>query len=112
MNAGKYFLSICCPLVGIWVVKYQYDTVFWLYFIVKIFATLYSYAWDLYMDWGIIRTKNPSKYGLREKITFSKYFYYWAAVSNLFLRFIWIIFIWRNFYIEEKDVDISKHFQI
>jgi hypothetical protein len=49
------------------------------------------------MDWGMLRSSNPQKYGLREKITFSKYFYYWAAVTNLILRFFWLIFVWREF---------------
>jgi len=69
--------------------------------------------WDLYMDWGILRSKNIKVYGLREKITFSKYFYYWAAFSNLMLRFFWIVFIWRNFEIWDNidHIELAKEFQ-
>ncbi len=62
------------------------------------------------MDWGLLRTKDPSKYGLREKLTFSVYFYYWAAFTNLLLRFFWLIFIWQNYEIWDKTdgIDLAK----
>lgn len=94
---------MCVPLVGIWLVKYRYDNVFWLYLAVKCFSTLYSYSWDLYMDWGMLRSRDLKCYGLREKTTYPKCFYYFAAVSNLFLRFFWIIFIWQSYNILDSE---------
>jgi xenotropic and polytropic retrovirus receptor 1 len=113
-NAGKYFASMCVPFVGLWLVKFQYDGVFWTYLAVRVFSTVYSYSWDLYMDWGLIRSREPLKYALRPKITFPRYFYYWAAITNLFLRFFWLIFVWRAFEImdESESHDLWKEFSI
>jgi xenotropic and polytropic retrovirus receptor 1 len=58
---------------------------------IRIFSTLYSYAWDLYMDWGLLRSLEPKKRFLRTKLLFSTWFYYYAAVSNLILRFVWAL---------------------
>ena len=29
-----------------------------------IFSTTFSLVWDIIMDWGLLRTKEPGKYGL------------------------------------------------
>jgi hypothetical protein len=58
---------------------------------VGIVSTLYSYSWDVYMDWGLIRSNEPGKKFLRHKILFPKWFYYYAIVSNFILRFFWLL---------------------
>jgi len=47
------------------------------------------------MDWGLCRTKEEGKYGLRDKINYHPYFYYYAIVSDFILRFFWIVPIWQ-----------------
>ena len=113
-NAGKYFLQLLVPLSSIWLVKFQFDSAFWAYFAIRIISTTYSYLWDLYFDWGLLRSFDRKKiyYGLRPKLTFHVIFYYWSIFSNLLLRFFWVIFIWQNFVIwDDKDkVDLAKSY--
>ena len=59
------------------------------------YATLYSYSWDIYMDWGLLRSKAPGKYGLREKMNYHQYFYYFAMVTDFILRFEWVLTLWQ-----------------
>lgn len=92
-NASKYFSGLVASLSHIWVTKYQFDTAFTVWVCAKAFSTLFSYFWDLRVDWGLLRCHEISKLGLRHKLTYSKVFYYWAIVSNLALRFFWLIFI-------------------
>ena len=56
-------------------------------------ATLYCLIWDVRMDWGLFRSKDPATYLLRDEITFSKTFYYFALITNAILRFFWLITI-------------------
>jgi len=57
-----------------------------------IIATLYAYCWDVKMDWGLIQP--DSKYPLLRNNTMLPIpFYYYAIVSNFFLRFFWAITI-------------------
>jgi len=58
-------------------------------------ASSYSYAWDIYMDWGLLRSKDPKTYGLREKLNYPVWFYYYAIVSDFLLRFFWIVTLWQ-----------------
>ena len=43
------------------------------------------------MDWGLLRSWEPSTFALRPQITFSRAFYYYAIVANLILRCTWLI---------------------
>lgn len=61
------------------------------YISVQSAATLYSYIWDVYMDWGLVRCKEEGKYGLRPVINYRPLFYYYAIVSDFFLRCTWVI---------------------
>jgi hypothetical protein len=45
------------------------------------------------MDWGLLRCEEEGKYGLRDKISYHPYFYYYAMVSDFILRFVWVITI-------------------
>ncbi|THU92838.1 EXS-domain-containing protein [Dendrothele bispora CBS 962.96] len=56
--------------------------------------TLYATGWDLWMDWSVLRphAKWPL---LREELIYSSAVpsYYFAIVSNIVLRFTWVIYI-------------------
>ena len=55
-------------------------------------SATYSYAWDIYMDWGLLRQNTPGHPNrfLRDKINYHPYFYYWAIFSDGILRYWWI----------------------
>ena len=104
INAGKYFSDLCVPLVGlpIFLKKSSADdsllvdevsAAFWTYCAVHFIATTYSYAWDIIMDWGLLRLNTPGHPNrfLREKINYHPYFYYWSMVTDGLLRFFWVI---------------------
>ncbi|KAI0763435.1 EXS-domain-containing protein [Trametes elegans] len=62
-----------------------------------VFATnysLYAGAWDLLMDWSLLRLRGPYPL-LRPNILYTNAvpFYYFAIVSNIIIRFIWVIYI-------------------
>jgi len=55
VNAGKYTASIICPIIVYSIAEKHgyFDETFKISF--KIFATLYSFVWDITMDWGLAR---------------------------------------------------------
>ena len=110
INAGKYtlsLLSISLASVG----NYSHITdldprrnpgqVAWI--AALLLGTLYSYAWDIVMDWGLIavdfdngkRRCFPRVYwaATRDRVFRTKTFYAWAMVSNLVGRFAWAVTI-------------------
>lgn len=66
-----------------------------MFFATHFIASSYSYAWDIYMDWGLLRSKEPGSYALRAKMNYPAWFYYYAMVSDLILRFFWIVPLFR-----------------
>ena len=56
----------------------------------SIYAVL-SYSWDIYMDWGLLRSKEQGKYGLRDKLYYPSWVYYWCIVSDGVLKCTWMI---------------------
>eukprot|EP00350_Pseudokeronopsis_sp_OXSARD2_P000523 CAMPEP_0170564802 /NCGR_PEP_ID=MMETSP0211-20121228/75009_1 /TAXON_ID=311385 /ORGANISM="Pseudokeronopsis sp., Strain OXSARD2" /LENGTH=129 /DNA_ID=CAMNT_0010884733 /DNA_START=160 /DNA_END=546 /DNA_ORIENTATION=- len=71
------------------------------YIIISAISTCYSYSWDIYMDWGLLRSQEPGKKFLRPKILYPQYFYYYSMVENLLLRCTWILGIFA--YAEDTD---------
>lgn len=64
----------------------------YLVFISMSFVSLiYSYTWDIVMDWGLLRSSEPGTYGLRPVIHFSRAFYYYAMVADFVLRCTFLI---------------------
>ena len=76
--------------------KKQVDVWFWVYFAASMVKATYSYIWDIYMDWGLLRNfeEGPKKY-LRDKINYHPYFYFWASFWDFILRYIWILFLFN-----------------
>ncbi len=89
MNAFKYFLSLMVALTNIYSGKST--ELYWLWIGTSMASTLLSYGWDLYMDWGLLRTSELSRFGLRSKHLYDRKFYYYAIVSNFIFRFTWAI---------------------
>jgi xenotropic and polytropic retrovirus receptor 1 len=117
-NAGKYATSLASAAAGLFVVKFEQDQNFMIFVAVKLVSTIYSYSWDLYMDWGLLRTTEKYYWGLREnkKILYHQWFYYFAIVTNFCLRFAWLIFIWNNLFkhseIEEGQFDAMATYKV
>ena len=91
VNAGKYALSHSVVLFGAFHHTLQDskagDTyrVYWI--ISLVISTLYSYLWDIFMDFGI---GNKRHAGLRDQLMYpNRAVYYISMVADLFLRFAW-----------------------
>ena len=90
MNAGKYFSVIAVNFANIFKHKYKTSHIaFYSYVIMASVCTCYSYCWDLYMDWGLLRAKQKEPKFLRKTLRFRPLFYYQAALVNLCLRLSW-----------------------
>ena len=62
-----------------------------MYIEVAVLATLYSYGWDIFMDWGLMRGTKPGFKLLRDRLKFPKSYYYFSIATNLILRFSWLL---------------------
>ena len=67
------------------------ESLFVIFLAVSAIGAMYSYVWDIYMDWGLMRTKKKGHFMLREKILYPSYFYYIAMITDLILRFAWLV---------------------
>ena len=43
------------------------------------------------MDWGLLRSNDLGKRYLRSKLLYPVWFYYYAALTNLMMRLMWIV---------------------
>lgn len=94
MNAGKYFSVILIQFANIFKHKLKGEVTLSVFIGISIISTLYCYAWDLYMDWGLLRSTEQGKRFLRQKIMLPQWFYYYAIVSNLVMRFAWVLVLY------------------
>ncbi|KAF2077760.1 hypothetical protein CYY_000947 [Polysphondylium violaceum] len=89
-NAFKYLLSL---IVLFFSIMYHYYSIYyrpyWICFAIT--STFYSYIWDIKKDWGLLDRKSKN-YLLRDNLIYNdKYFYYFAMISNLIMRFSWVV---------------------
>ncbi|KAF4583455.1 hypothetical protein EYR38_002206 [Pleurotus pulmonarius] len=62
----------------------------------SIVYAIYASSWDLLMDWSILRFKSDGRFPfLRPELVYTESipFYYFAIVSNVLLRFVWVFYI-------------------
>jgi xenotropic and polytropic retrovirus receptor 1 len=97
VNAGKYFSVILIQFANIFKHKIRGDLTLIIFVVISVISTLYAFSWDLYMDWGLIRSKEKGRYMLRHKVLLPKWFYYYAIVTNLVLRFSWITLLYAAY---------------
>jgi len=64
---------------------------FWFLFAAQLFTTLFCLYWDYIWDWGIFKKEKTGRKLLRDKMKFSKYFYYTCIFLNTLFRFWWLI---------------------
>lgn len=91
INAGKYFFNILVQAGNLLKTKDPGNGTLAVFIIINILSTFYSYSWDLYMDWGLLRSKDKGTKYLRKKILYPAWFYYYAIVSNFIMRNFWIL---------------------
>ncbi|KAL9957149.1 hypothetical protein ACROYT_G038751 [Oculina patagonica] len=97
-NAGKYattffvvFFSTVATTNKENTGKQQMDFYFLFWIFSALVSTCYTYVWDVRMDWGLM---DPKHGFLRAKLLFKHLgFYYFAVVSDLFLRLSWVLTI-------------------
>jgi hypothetical protein len=95
INAGKYLSSIIVIELS-YAYKFLGGQLVYLWVVAAFFSSCYSFAWDLTRDWGLLRSDSKYRF-LRQKLVYkSPKLYYWAIVSNLVLRFTWILSISPN----------------
>ena len=79
-NFFKYFSSLLVAIFSFMAGMTSQTTVL---------STIYSYIWDIKMDWGLLKTRNL----LREKLLYDKKYYYLAIVVNFLFRCSWVMTI-------------------
>ena len=100
VNLGKYLSSFpviwtsalkhqLAPMEGVKLDKHdQYLQLLWLYTVT--INTLYSFLWDVLMDWGLCRSPRARHVLLRDDLLFQRpWVYYGAIVNDLALRLCW-----------------------
>jgi hypothetical protein len=72
-----------------------YSPFLYLWIFIRVSSSSYKIWWDLKMDWGFFdKNAGDNKY-LREVCIYSsKWYYYFAIIQNIILRFIWIVRIY------------------
>lgn len=100
LNAVKYSTSFFVVMFSyktqLTAENYNYASMdnpwFYLWIISSIISSFYAYTWDIKMDWGLFDPKDGDNKFLREEIVYSStWFYYFAIVEDLILRFGWTL---------------------
>jgi hypothetical protein len=88
VNAGKYFFAILVAVFSfLLIINPIFHTLWWVF---AIFSAIYSSYWDIKYDFGFLQP-GPN-YPLRDKLSYkNKFFYYFTMVTDLFLRFVWMV---------------------
>eukprot|EP00736_Rhodelphis_marinus_P006340 Rmarinus@m.1259 len=95
-NAFKYAFAHTCIIFGIFHSSLKdnirgFDVYKLLYVMLLAMSTLYTFAWDIKMDWGLLEPGSPWPF-LRRRLMFRRvWVYYVAMVADFFLRFLWTL---------------------
>lgn len=100
------------PVAGIYMVAYQNDEYLWIFLCVKFFATTYAFVWDFYIDFGFF--KEGGKLRTQQKMLYPRWFYIFAIFANFFMRYLWLAFLFKNYFKfkGDDDVDFGKLFKV
>ena len=68
---------------------------FYCWIIALVISSCYTFFWDVKVDWGLFSSDSPKETPfLREEIVYSSpYYYYFAIIQDLILRFAWTLSI-------------------
>lgn len=79
----------------------RYKIVFMVFGVIN---SLYSATWDIFMDWSLLQSGSKHKY-LRNNLFYKRPgYYYFAIVSDILLRFLWVFYACFNDQIEQLAV--------
>ncbi|KAH0580784.1 hypothetical protein H2248_011943 [Termitomyces sp. 'cryptogamus'] len=100
INGGKYFVGIISYLLFyLWRQKgsHSHGSIFVLWIFFNTIYSIYASTWDLLMDWSVLRPRGQYPL-LREELIYSDSIplYYFAMITNVLIRFIWVIYIPHN----------------
>lgn len=90
-NTIKYLLSLLTVILS-FLYKLQNDLIA-LWIIFAAISTIYSYVWDLKIDWGLFQNDHPYFKFLRKDLFFPVQLYYFMIVNNFVLRLVWVLSI-------------------
>ncbi len=99
-NALKYGISLLIPVVSSLYHDHP-DTYLVPFLLTSILGAGYSFFWDIYMDWGLLRRWKTPNFGLRRKLLYPSAFYYQAVLIDLFLRFAWLVSLYPALLLDE-----------
>lgn len=90
LNAGKYLSTITVIWISATENITQSSSLLYLWVPLLIWTTGFTYSWDVYNDWGFLQ-RNSKHVLLRDQLMYNtKAWYYFAIVSNFFLRISWV----------------------
>ncbi|KAG8954239.1 hypothetical protein FRC04_000461 [Tulasnella sp. 424] len=95
INGGKYSSSIIAA--GLFFNWRNHGShpgrhyVAWVFF--SAVSSVYTSGWDLLMDWSLLQSHSTRRF-LRPELLYGDYYpiYYFAIISNVLIRFVWIIY--------------------
>ncbi len=88
LNTIKYAFSlITLTLSFLW--KAGDNTIFNVWIVFACLSTLYSYIWDLKVDWALFEKNSPHRF-LRKNLCYPYQAYYVIIVVNFLLRIVWV----------------------
>ncbi|XP_023160648.2 xenotropic and polytropic retrovirus receptor 1 homolog isoform X2 [Drosophila hydei] len=74
----------------------KYNSIFanpwtWVYIVSSLVSTIYCTAWDLLQDYGLFKIWKGKRIFLRNRLIYPKWFYYYAIIADLSIRFFWAL---------------------
>ncbi|MCO5547340.1 hypothetical protein L7F22_000789 [Adiantum nelumboides] len=89
-NGLKYFSAMLAAGISLTYKSSQTTTWLAIFIVVSTLVAAYQLYWDLYKDWGLLRTDSKN-YLLRDELALkNKSLYYASMVLNTILRFAWL----------------------
>jgi len=107
-NAMKYFSGIIVVIASLTVqLTGALGSLWYLWIIIYVIATMYMYLWDLFMDWDMFRYDPNSllKLRMRSHRIYPKHYYIFASVTNLILRFFWVMTLFPIRILDIRSMD-------
>lgn len=88
-NTIKYLFSFITVILS-FVYKLNNDLLaLWVVF--AAISTLYSFVWDLKVDWGLFQNDHPYYKFLRKDLFYPVQLYYFMIFNNFVLRLVWVL---------------------